>query len=84
MTTQPAIQLPLGQLARPPAFVSFCAEVVPQTSEALLNAMTNLVNQGFKEVHLLLSSPGGIVALGITISLLSGLTRWHCLQIVAG
>ena len=52
---------------RPPAFVSFSAEVVPQTAEALLNAMAQLVNHGFRDIHLLLSSPGGVVALGITI-----------------
>lgn len=54
-------------LVRPPAFISFTAEVVPQTTEALLLAVTNFVNQGFKEVHLLLSSPGGSVAHGIAI-----------------
>jgi ATP-dependent protease ClpP protease subunit len=67
MTTQPAIQFPLGEQVLPPAFVSFSAEIVPQTSEALLNAVTQLVNQGFRDIHLLLSTPGGVVALGITI-----------------
>ncbi|MGB8478847.1 MAG: ATP-dependent Clp protease proteolytic subunit [Acidobacteriaceae bacterium] len=67
MTTPPAIQLPLGQVVRPPAFISFTAEVVPQTAESLLNAVTGLVNQGFRDIHLLVSTPGGIVALGITI-----------------
>jgi ATP-dependent protease ClpP protease subunit len=32
-----------------------------------MNAVTNLVNQGFREIHLLLSTPGGMVMLGITI-----------------
>ena len=67
MTTQPPIQLRLGEQMRPPASVSFSAEVVPQTAEALMNAMTQLVNQGFRDIQLLLSSPGGVVALGITI-----------------
>lgn len=71
----PSIQLPLGdQLTRPPAFISFSAEVVPQTTEALIQAVTNFVNQGFKEVHLLLSTPGGSVMHGITIyNILRGL-----------
>ena len=52
---------------RPPAFISFTAEVVPQTTEALLSAVTNFVNQGFKEIHLLISSPGGSVMHGMAI-----------------
>jgi ATP-dependent Clp protease, protease subunit len=63
----PTIQLPLVQQPRPPAFISFAAEIVPQTTEALLLAFTNFVNQGFKEIHLLLSTPGGSVMHGITI-----------------
>jgi ATP-dependent Clp protease protease subunit len=61
----PAIQLP--QQVRPPAFISFAAEIVPQTTEALIGAMANFVNQGFKQIHLLLSTPGGSVMHGITI-----------------
>jgi ATP-dependent protease ClpP protease subunit len=67
MSTTPSVQLPLGQAVLPPAFVSFSAEIIPQTSEALLNAVTRFVSQGFRDIHLLLSSPGGMVALGITI-----------------
>jgi ATP-dependent Clp protease protease subunit len=63
----PTIQLPLVQQPRPPAFISFTAEVVPQTTEALLLAFANFVNQGFQEIHLLLSTPGGSVMHGITI-----------------
>jgi len=59
-------QMPLPQQPRPPAFISFAAEIVPQTVEALLNAFTNFVNQGFREIHLLLSTPGGSVMHGIT------------------
>jgi ATP-dependent Clp protease protease subunit len=51
----------------PPAFISFSAEIVPQTSEALIGAVSNFVAQGFKEIHLLLSTPGGSVMHGITI-----------------
>jgi ATP-dependent protease ClpP protease subunit len=63
----PPIQLPLGQQPRPPAFISFSAEIVPQTTEALILALTNFVNQGFQEINLLLSTPGGSVMHGITI-----------------
>jgi ATP-dependent Clp protease protease subunit len=63
----PPIQLPLTQQIRPPAFVSFAAEIVPQTTEALIRAMADFANQGFKEVNLLLSTPGGSVMHGITI-----------------
>lgn len=62
---QPILQQPA--IARPPCFISFCAEVVPQTCEALIAAVSNFVLQGFKEIHLLLSTPGGMVMHGITI-----------------
>jgi ATP-dependent Clp protease protease subunit len=51
---------------KPPAYVSFSAEIVPQTVEVLLGSIANLVNQGHQEIHLLLSSPGGSVMHGIT------------------
>lgn len=63
----PAIQQALLQQPRPPVFISFAAEIVPQTTEALIRALTDFVNQGFREIHLLLSSPGGSVMHGITI-----------------
>ena len=67
MGNPPAIQQQIFQNPRPPAFISFTAEIVPQTTEALLLAVTNFVNQGFKDIHLLLSSPGGSVMHGIAI-----------------
>jgi len=63
----PPIQLPLGQPPRPSAFICFSAEVVPQTTEVLINAVTNFVNQAFQDIRLLLSTPGGSVMHGITI-----------------
>lgn len=63
----PALQPPLIAQTRPPVFVSFAAEIVPQTTEALLRAMADFVNQGFREIHLLLSTPGGSVMHGINI-----------------
>jgi ATP-dependent Clp protease protease subunit len=46
--------------------VSFSAEIVPKTTEILLAAMANLVGQGYHEIHLLLSTPGGSVMHGVT------------------
>jgi ATP-dependent Clp protease protease subunit len=63
----PPIQQPLIAQPQVPAFVSFSAEIVPKTIEALLATMANLVNQGFREIHLLLSTPGGSVMHGITV-----------------
>ena len=60
------VQPPLIQQPRPAAFISFSAEVVPHTIEALLATAANLVNQGFREIVLLLSTPGGSVMHGIT------------------
>jgi ATP-dependent protease ClpP protease subunit len=65
--TTPPIQPALIAQPRPPAFVSFAAEIVPQTTEALMRAMADFVNQGFREIHLLLSTPGGSVMHGITL-----------------
>jgi len=53
--------------ALPPAFISFSAEVIPQTSEALIGAVSQFVSQGFRDIHLLLSTPGGLVSYGITV-----------------
>jgi ATP-dependent Clp protease, protease subunit len=51
----------------PPAFVSFSAEIIPQTSEALIGSVAQFVSQGFRDIHLLLSTPGGMVSYGITV-----------------
>jgi ATP-dependent protease ClpP protease subunit len=64
--TIPPVQGALIQQPRPAAFISFSAEVVPHTIEALLATAANLVNQGFREIVLLLSTPGGSVMHGIT------------------
>jgi len=61
----PQIQPALIQQPRPSAYISFSAEVVPHTIEALLAAAANLVNQGFREITILLSTPGGSVMHGI-------------------
>jgi ATP-dependent protease ClpP protease subunit len=51
---------------KPAAYISFSAEIVPQTIEVLLGTVSNLVNNGHTEIHLLLSTPGGSVMHGIT------------------
>src|SRR5438874_2120012 len=48
-------------------FVSFSAEIVPHTTEALIATVANLANQHVPRVHLLLSTPGGSVMNGITL-----------------
>lgn len=63
--------MPTGQSPRPhsmpDAYLSFSAEIVPQTAEALIAAMTNLAAQSASRVHLLVSTPGGSVMHGITL-----------------
>lgn len=48
-------------------YLSFSAEVNPTTTEGLLRACTDLVQNGFQVVHLLLSSPGGSVMHGVNL-----------------
>jgi ATP-dependent Clp protease, protease subunit len=59
------IQLP-GP-ARPPVYITFSAEIVPKTTESLIATFANLVGQGFREFHLLLSTPGGAVMCGMNL-----------------
>lgn len=66
MVSQPAVQLPLSN-QQIPAYISFSAEINPQTTEVLLGQVAHLVSQGFRKIHILLSTPGGSVAHGITI-----------------
>ena len=50
------------------AYVSFSAEIVPKTTEALLGMCADLSNKGVEEQFiLLLSTPGGSVMHGLTI-----------------
>lgn len=48
-------------------YVSFTAEIHPPTAEALISVLAQQANNGVKNVHLLLSSPGGAVMSGFTI-----------------
>jgi ATP-dependent protease ClpP protease subunit len=68
------IQLVQGMpTAQPPVaapktvYVSFSAEIIPHTTESLIAAVTNLVNQGVKEIYLMLSTPGGSVMHGMNL-----------------
>jgi ATP-dependent Clp protease protease subunit len=54
-------------LAGQSVFVSFSAEIIPSTTEALIAAMAQCSNQGVSEVTLLLSTPGGSVMNGMNI-----------------
>jgi ATP-dependent protease ClpP protease subunit len=57
----------VGQLAGQTVYVSFSAEIIPQTTESLIAALSNCANQGVSEVRLLLSTPGGQVMNGINL-----------------
>jgi ATP-dependent protease ClpP protease subunit len=48
-------------------WISFHAEVNQTTAEALLSVVAQQLNEGRREMHLLLSTPGGIVASGLGI-----------------
>lgn len=49
------------------AYVSFSAEINPNTGESLIATMANLANQGVEQVTLAISTPGGGVPKGLTI-----------------
>jgi ATP-dependent protease ClpP protease subunit len=48
-------------------YVSFSAEINPHTTESLIAALANCVQQGISEVRLLLSTPGGAVMNGMNL-----------------
>ena len=48
-------------------YVIFTAEINPQTTEALIQALSNMAQQNVEEVYIAFSSPGGQVAQGITL-----------------
>lgn len=48
-------------------YINFSAEIVPHTTESLIATLSQVVNQGIQEVHLLLSTPGGSVMYGMNL-----------------
>ena len=53
-------------IAKNPVCISLTTEITPLTGSALIGALTSAVNNQHDEIHLLLSTPGGMVADGIT------------------
>jgi ATP-dependent Clp protease, protease subunit len=51
----------------PRVYVIFTGEIVPQTVESLIQALSNLAQNGVPEVYLAFSTPGGSVMHGITL-----------------
>lgn len=48
-------------------YISFSAEINPQTTESLIAAVSNCINQGVKNIYILLSTPGGQVMNGMNL-----------------
>lgn len=48
-------------------YISFSAEINPNTTESLIAAASACANQGTKELYLLLSTPGGMVMNGMNL-----------------
>jgi len=48
-------------------YISFSAEVSPQTTESLIAVLANCANNGVKHVYLLFSTPGGSVMNGLNL-----------------
>jgi ATP-dependent protease ClpP protease subunit len=53
-------------------YVSFSAEIIPMTTESLIALLFQQVNAGVRNVHLLMSTPGGTV--------MNGLNLYHVLR----
>lgn len=70
------IVFPPGMVMQVPDtyYVSFSAEINPNTTESLISVIANLVNQRVKTIHLLMSTPGGSVMNGMNVyNILRGL-----------
>lgn len=51
----------------PSVYVSFSAEINPNTTESLIAAMSHCANQRVRQVNLLLATPGGSVVNGLNL-----------------
>jgi len=60
MTAQPAPTPPV-------TYVSFSADINPNTTESLIGVMADCANKGVQEVYLMLSTPGGSVMHGLNL-----------------
>ena len=58
------MQIPQGA---PLVYVSFSAEIIPNTAESLIAVMANCANSQVKQVYLLLSTPGGNTREGLNL-----------------
>jgi ATP-dependent Clp protease, protease subunit len=48
-------------------YISFSAEIMANTTETLIATITNAVNQGVRDVYLMISTPGGNVMNGLNL-----------------
>lgn len=51
----------------PTAYINFHAVVLPLTAQHLMSACAQVLHQGHDEIYLMLSTPGGQVASGLTL-----------------
>lgn len=58
------MQIPKGSSL---VYVSFSAEIIPNTTESLISVMTTCANSSVRSVYLLLSTPGGSVMNGLNL-----------------
>src|SRR5438270_13579083 len=65
MTPPPQVPSPQDPASR--LFLSFAAKVNEQTTTALMNMLASIVQQGTKDLTLMLSTPGGSVMHGMTL-----------------
>jgi ATP-dependent protease ClpP protease subunit len=56
-----------SQVAGQTVYVSFSAEIIPSTTESLIAAISQCVNEGAASVYLMLSTPGGSVMNGMNL-----------------
>jgi ATP-dependent Clp protease, protease subunit len=61
--------MPIVTRPQPPqtVYISFSAEIIPHTTESLIATVANFVNQGTKQIYLMLSTPGGSVMHGMNL-----------------
>jgi ATP-dependent protease ClpP protease subunit len=69
MQSNPLLINPLVPRQQPPqtVYISFSAEIIPHTTESLIATVANFVNQGVKQIYLMLSTPGGSVMHGMNL-----------------